>query len=72
MYDDAIDYFSLAIQHNNKVGQFYVHRARALYMTEEVEGARADILTALHLDPDNDEVCKSEIVLVQIRMFLVS
>ena len=56
IYEDAKDFFTSAIDHNNKVGQFYVHRARALYMMEEVEEARRDILVALHLDPDNDEV----------------
>ena len=60
IYEDAKDFFTSAIDHNNKVGQFYVHRARALYMMEEVEEARRDILVALHLDPDNDEVGRSK------------
>ena len=56
LYNDAVDYFSDAIEHNGKVGQFYVHRARALYMLEEVGGARNDILVALHMDPENEEM----------------
>lgn len=48
--------FTQAIEHNPKVGQFYVHRARSRYLMQDVDLARKDLLLSLHLDPDNDEV----------------
>lgn len=55
-YHDAQIRFSNAIEHNPKVGQFYVHRARCMHMMQEVDCARQDILISLHLDPKNEEV----------------
>lgn len=54
-YQDALQHFSLAIDHNPKVSQFYVHRARARYMTHSLKGAQQDVLIALLLNPKNDE-----------------
>ncbi|XP_078484235.1 tetratricopeptide repeat protein 16-like [Ciona intestinalis] len=55
-YQEAVKRFSLAVEHNNKVGQFYVHRARSNYMMQDVDAARNDIMYSLHLDPNNEEI----------------
>ncbi|XP_076802726.1 tetratricopeptide repeat protein 16-like isoform X2 [Clavelina lepadiformis] len=55
-YQEALDRFSSAIEHNGKVGQFYVHRARSYYMMQDVDASRKDILISLHLDPNNEEI----------------
>nr|CAB3267325.1 tetratricopeptide repeat protein 16-like [Phallusia mammillata] len=59
-YQEAAVRFSSAIEHNGKVGQFYVHRARSRYLMQDVDAARNDILISLHLDPNNDEVWKRD------------
>ncbi|XP_019615804.1 PREDICTED: uncharacterized protein LOC109463427 [Branchiostoma belcheri] len=55
-YQESETRFSLAIQNNPKVARFYVYRARARYMMENIRGAREDILMSLHLDPSSDEI----------------
>ncbi|XP_013419989.1 tetratricopeptide repeat protein 16 [Lingula anatina] len=55
-YKDAEARFTLAIQHNPRIGQYYISRTRARYMLENHNGARHDIVMALHLDPSNEEI----------------
>lgn len=56
LYQESMQRFTAAIEQNPKVGQFYIHRARARYMVHDIDAARHDVLVSLHLDPDNDEV----------------
>nr|XP_039259646.1 tetratricopeptide repeat protein 16-like [Styela clava] len=54
-YQDALQHFILAIDYNPKVSQFYIHRARARYMNQELQAAQQDVLISLILDPNNNE-----------------
>lgn len=55
-YQEAESRLTLAIQHNPKMGQYYVSRARVRQVMENMSGARQDVLMALLLDPTNDEM----------------
>lgn len=55
-YMEAESHFSLAIQHNPRIGQYYVSRCRVRQLMENLSGARQDILMALHLQPGHPEV----------------
>ncbi|XP_041368202.1 tetratricopeptide repeat protein 16-like [Gigantopelta aegis] len=48
--------FTLAIQYNPRVGQFYISRARTRYMMENSDGARQDLVMGLLLDPSNEDI----------------
>ncbi|XP_067939514.1 tetratricopeptide repeat protein 16-like [Watersipora subatra] len=53
-YSEAESRFTLAIKNNPKISHYYLLRARARYMLENQGGARTDILTAMHLNPDQE------------------
>ncbi|KAF6022679.1 TTC16 [Bugula neritina] len=53
-YSEAESRFSLAIRNNPRVSHYYLLRARARYMLENNGGARTDVLTAMHLNPDQE------------------
>ncbi|KAK7478800.1 hypothetical protein BaRGS_00030011 [Batillaria attramentaria] len=55
-YVDAEAKFTLALQCNPHVGQYYISRSRARYMLENLAGARQDLLLGLLLDPTNEDV----------------
>ncbi|KAK7094923.1 tetratricopeptide repeat protein 16-like isoform X2 [Littorina saxatilis] len=55
-YVDAEAKFSLALQYNPHVGQYYISRSRARYMLEDMAGARHDLLLGLLLDPTNEDI----------------
>lgn len=55
-YLEAIDHFTTSIQFNPRIGAYYLSRARARYMIEDMDGARQDVLMSLHLDPQNKEI----------------
>ncbi|XP_076454901.1 tetratricopeptide repeat protein 16-like isoform X2 [Babylonia areolata] len=55
-YVDAEAKFSLALQYNPQVGQYYISRSRARYMLENMAGARQDLLLGLLLDPTNEDI----------------
>ncbi|CAL1536379.1 unnamed protein product [Lymnaea stagnalis] len=55
-YSEAEAKFSQAIEFNPSVGQYYVSRARCRYLTENMTGAREDLLLGLWLAPKNEEV----------------
>ncbi|KAL8608187.1 hypothetical protein ACOMHN_016642 [Nucella lapillus] len=55
-YVDAEAKFSLALQYNPQVGQYYISRSRARYMLENMGGARQDLLLGLLLDPTNEDL----------------
>lgn len=55
-YVEAEAKFSLALQYNPHVGQYYISRSRARYMLENLVGARQDLLMGLLLDPTNEDV----------------
>ena len=60
--------FTEAISYNPKVGQFYIHRARCFYILQLVDGSRSDLLMAMLLDPNNDEVIwRREVVEVTVK-----
>ncbi|XP_067660873.1 tetratricopeptide repeat protein 16-like isoform X1 [Haliotis asinina] len=48
--------FTMAIQYNPHVGQYYIARARTRYMLENSTGARQDLILGLLLDPTNEDV----------------
>lgn len=55
-YLEAIDHLTTSIQYNPRIGAYYLSRARARYMIEDMDGARQDVLMSLYLDPENKEV----------------
>ncbi|XP_046845454.1 tetratricopeptide repeat protein 16-like [Xenia sp. Carnegie-2017] len=55
-YDDAYQYFDVAIGYNPKVAIYYTSRARARYMLEDYEGAKYDVTCCLSLEPSNRSV----------------
>eukprot|EP00064_Thunnus_orientalis_P016551 superscaffoldBa00003311_g16617 len=55
-FQEAADRFSLAIQYNPTVGQYYESRAKAFRKLLNLEGARSDFICTLILDPTNKEL----------------
>lgn len=55
-YLEAIDHLTTCIRYNPRIGAYYLSRARARYMIEDLDGARYDVLISLSLDPENKEV----------------
>ncbi|KAK3728661.1 hypothetical protein RRG08_041846 [Elysia crispata] len=55
-YKEAEDKFTLALQYNPQVGQYYISRSRSRYMMEDTAGARDDLLMGLILAPTNEDV----------------
>lgn len=55
-YKEAEEKFTLALQYNPHVGQYYISRSRARYMMENTQGARDDLLIGLILAPTNEDV----------------
>ncbi|KAJ7378083.1 Tetratricopeptide repeat protein 16 [Desmophyllum pertusum] len=55
-YLEAIDYLTTCIRYNPRIGAYYLSRARARYMLEDLDGARHDVLVSLYLDPENKEI----------------
>ncbi|XP_060590899.1 tetratricopeptide repeat protein 16-like isoform X2 [Ruditapes philippinarum] len=55
-FSEAESKFNQAIEFHPKVGQYYISRARARYMLENMTGARGDLLMGLLLDPNNEDV----------------
>ncbi|CAH3178018.1 unnamed protein product, partial [Porites evermanni] len=55
-YLEAIDHLTTSIQYNPRIGAYYLSRARARYMIEDMDGARHDVLVSLYLDPENKEI----------------
>ncbi|KAK2567014.1 Tetratricopeptide repeat protein 16 [Acropora cervicornis] len=55
-YLEAIDHLTTSIHYNPRVGAYYLSRARARYMIEDMDGARLDVLMSLYLDPQNKDV----------------
>ncbi|XP_058380664.1 tetratricopeptide repeat protein 16 [Diceros bicornis minor] len=47
----AENHFSMAIQHNPRRAQYYLHRARSRQLLQNVFGARQDVATVLILNP---------------------
>ncbi|XP_070286710.1 tetratricopeptide repeat protein 16 isoform X1 [Myotis yumanensis] len=50
-FQKAESHFTLAIQHNPQMAQYYLHRARSRQFIQNIFGARQDVATALILDP---------------------
>jgi len=55
-YQQAEEFFSVAISYNPSVSSFYASRARSRYMLKNQEDAKIDVLSALCLDSNNKEV----------------
>ncbi|XP_040897859.1 tetratricopeptide repeat protein 16 [Toxotes jaculatrix] len=55
-FQEAADMFSLAIQYNPTVGQYYENRSKAFRKILNPEGARQDFICMLILDPTNEEL----------------
>lgn len=55
-FAEAENRFTQALEFHPKVGQYYISRARARYMLENMTGARGDLLMGLLLDPNNEDV----------------
>jgi len=55
-YSSAEDYFSQAIDSNPTVPLYYLSRARSRYMQKHLEEAQVDIVSALHLDRNNNDI----------------
>ncbi|KAG7318382.1 hypothetical protein KOW79_018137 [Hemibagrus wyckioides] len=55
-FQDAADKFSLAIKYNPGVSQYYGNRVKALFKLQRMEEATQDAVSALILDPANDEL----------------
>jgi len=56
LYDDATVKFSMAIHHNNKLSQLYIHRATCFYVIQAYKNCRDDVITAMLIDPINVEL----------------
>ncbi|XP_070107544.1 tetratricopeptide repeat protein 16 isoform X2 [Equus caballus] len=50
-FHKAENHFSMAIQHNPKRAQYYLHRARSRQLLQNIFGARQDVATVLILNP---------------------
>ncbi|XP_077001791.1 tetratricopeptide repeat protein 16 isoform X2 [Tamandua tetradactyla] len=50
-FQKAENHFSVAIQHNPRKAQYYLHRAKSRQMLQNFFGARQDVATVLLLDP---------------------
>ncbi|CAK7291589.1 Tetratricopeptide repeat protein 16 [Vulpes lagopus] len=50
-FHKAESHFSMAIQHNPKRAQYYLHRARSRQLLQNILGARLDVATILLLNP---------------------
>ncbi|XP_057580766.1 tetratricopeptide repeat protein 16 isoform X1 [Hippopotamus amphibius kiboko] len=50
-FQKAENHFSVAIQHNPRKAQYYLHRARSRQLMQNIFGARQDVATVLLLDP---------------------
>ncbi|XP_048970402.1 tetratricopeptide repeat protein 16 isoform X3 [Canis lupus dingo] len=50
-FHKAESHFSMAIQHNPKRAQYYLHRARSRQLLQNILGARLDVATVLLLNP---------------------
>ncbi|XP_077866946.1 tetratricopeptide repeat protein 16-like [Saccoglossus kowalevskii] len=55
-FQEAEARFTVAIQHNPRIAQYYVSRSKARFMMENLGGSRTDLLMGLHLEPGNDEI----------------
>ncbi|XP_075265180.1 uncharacterized protein LOC142357428 [Convolutriloba macropyga] len=55
-YLEAEEKFTFALQHNPKVSQYYISRARVRHLLDFKKGAREDVLCAMHLSPSNEEL----------------
>lgn len=58
-FQKAESHFTLAIQHNPQMAQYYLHRARSRQFIQNIFGARQDVATALILDPKQPKVGSS-------------
>ncbi|XP_043421859.1 tetratricopeptide repeat protein 16 isoform X2 [Prionailurus bengalensis] len=50
-FHKAESHFSVAIQHNPRKAQYYLHRARSRQLLQNILGARLDVATVLLLNP---------------------
>nr|KAF6283189.1 tetratricopeptide repeat domain 16 [Pipistrellus kuhlii] len=50
-FQKAESHFTMAIEHDPQMAQYYVHRARSRQLIQNIFGARQDVATALILDP---------------------
>lgn len=55
-FHKAESHFSMAIQHNPKRAQYYLHRARSRQLLQNILGARLDVATVLLLNPKQPKV----------------
>ncbi|XP_038063686.1 uncharacterized protein LOC119734321 [Patiria miniata] len=55
-YKEAEARFTVAIQHNPRVGSYFISRAKVRFMLENHGGARHDLLVTLHIEPNNEEI----------------
>lgn len=55
-FHKAENHFSMAIQHNPKRAQYYLHRARSRQLLQNIFGARQDVATVLILNPKQPKV----------------
>ncbi|XP_071802122.1 uncharacterized protein [Asterias amurensis] len=55
-YKEAEARFTVAIQHNPRVGSYFIYRSKVRFMLENQAGARHDLLVTLHLEPNNEEI----------------
>ncbi|KAI3372949.1 hypothetical protein L3Q82_023389, partial [Scortum barcoo] len=55
-FQEAADMFSLAIQYNPAVAQYYENRAKAFRKLLNLKGARQDFICMVILDPTNEEL----------------
>ncbi|XP_063727905.1 tetratricopeptide repeat protein 16-like isoform X2 [Symsagittifera roscoffensis] len=55
-YLEAEEKFTHALHHNPKVSQYYISRARVRHLLDFKKGAREDVLCAMHLSPNNEEL----------------
>lgn len=55
-FHKAESHFSVAIQHNPRKAQYYLHRARSRQLLQNILGARLDVATVLLLNPKQPKV----------------
>ncbi|EDV27533.1 uncharacterized protein TRIADDRAFT_53326 [Trichoplax adhaerens] len=55
-YEAAVNRLTVAINNNPKIAQYYISRSRARYLVDDFNGARLDVLIALHLEPNSQNV----------------
>lgn len=58
-FQEAVDMFSLAIQHNPASSHYYESRSKAFRKLLNLSGARQDFICMLILDPTHEEVSNS-------------